>query len=49
MSAPGITDHALLRFLERAGGLDVEGLRLTLGSSLTRAHSAARAAARPTT
>lgn len=42
MTAPAITDHALLRFLERAGGLDVEGLRLALGTSLTRAHAAAR-------
>lgn len=38
----GITDHALLRFLERAGGLDVEELRASLAASLQRAHSAAR-------
>lgn len=42
MTAPGITDHALLRFLERTGGLDIEGLRSTLGASLARAHAAAR-------
>jgi hypothetical protein len=38
----GVSDHALLRFLERAAGLDIEGLRLTLTASLARAHSAAR-------
>lgn len=38
----GITDHALLRFLERAGGLDVESLRASLAASLDRAHAAAR-------
>lgn len=38
----GISDHALLRFLERAGGLDIEELRARLGNSLERAHEAAR-------
>lgn len=42
MSGPKITDHALLRFLERAGGLDVEGIRHALADGLGRAHSAAR-------
>ena len=37
-----ISDHALLRFLERAAGLDIEELRLRLESSLVRAHAAAR-------
>lgn len=38
----GISDHALLRFLERAGGLDIEELRARLTNSLHRAHAAAR-------
>lgn len=41
MKAPQISDHALLRFLERAGGLPVEALRLELSASLTRATRAA--------
>jgi len=36
-----ISDHALLRFLQRAGGLDVEMLRLQLALSLSRATYAA--------
>jgi len=43
MSGPAISDHALLRFLERGGELDVEGLRQTLSDSLARAHQAALA------
>jgi len=38
----GVSDHALLRFLERAAGLDIEGLRANLNGSLARAHAAAR-------
>jgi len=38
-----VSDHALVRFLERAGGLDVEGLRAALGASLSRAGRAAKA------
>jgi hypothetical protein len=38
-----VSDHALVRFLERAGGLDVEGLRASLGASLSRAGAAAKA------
>jgi hypothetical protein len=38
-----ISDHALVRFLERAGGLDVELLRSTLAASLDRAVKAAEA------
>lgn len=38
----GVSDHALLRFLERAGGLDIEDLRGRLTNSLLRAHAAAR-------
>lgn len=41
MRGPTITDHALLRFLERGGGMDVEGLRTALSASLARAHHAA--------
>lgn len=37
-----VTDHALVRFLERAGGIDVETVRQQLETGLQRAHSAAR-------
>ena len=43
MSGPIVTDHALLRFLERAGGLDVVGVRRAISDGLGRAHGAARA------
>ena len=36
-----VTDHALVRFLERAGGLDVEALRRSISISLARAENAA--------
>lgn len=36
-----VSDHALIRFLERAAGLDVEALRLTIGASLGRSIEAA--------
>lgn len=36
-----VTDHALVRFLERAGGLPVDDLRAALAQSLTRAARAA--------
>jgi hypothetical protein len=38
-----VSDHALVRFLERAGGLDVEALRARLTASLARAADAAAA------
>lgn len=38
---PIVTDHALLRFLERAGALQVEQLRDAIAASLERAASAA--------
>jgi hypothetical protein len=38
----GVSDHALLRFLERAADLDIAGLRASLNASLARAHEAAR-------
>jgi hypothetical protein len=37
-----VTDHAIVRFLERAGGMDVEALRGAIERSLARAHDAAR-------
>jgi len=39
MSRPGIrvTDHAVLRYLERAEGVDVEGMRRTLKRRLEAA------------
>lgn len=36
-----VSDHALVRFMERAGGLDADALRLALATSLARATSAA--------
>lgn len=36
-----VCDHALVRFLERVGGLDTEGLRKDLEGSLNRAVTAA--------
>jgi len=41
MTAPYVSDHALLRFIQRAGGLDVEGLRRVLSASLARAAATA--------
>jgi hypothetical protein len=38
-----VCDHALLRFVERVGGLDVEGLRRHLEDSLKRAVTVADA------
>lgn len=36
-----VSDHALIRFLERQGGLDVKSLRRDLGAALERARLAA--------
>ena len=36
-----VSDHALLRFIERAGGMDIETLRAALEGSLKRAVAAA--------
>lgn len=36
-----VSDHALVRFMARVCGLDIEGLRATLGLSLERAMRAA--------
>jgi hypothetical protein len=36
-----VSDHALVRFLNRAGGLDTEHVRLLLAASLERAAHAA--------
>lgn len=41
MSNLRISDHALIRWLERTGALDVEALREMLARSLDRASSAA--------
>lgn len=43
MACPKITDHALVRFVERAGGLEIEQLRADLSESLERAYDTARA------
>ncbi len=45
MSKIAVTDHAMMRFLARAGGLDVETLRAQISSSLQRAATAANALA----
>lgn len=42
MSRLQVSDYALLRFLERVGGMDVEGVREQIAGSLQRAHDAAR-------
>jgi len=42
LSAPQISDHALVRFLERVGGMEIEAVRDALAASLHRAHQAAR-------
>ncbi|MGO4286872.1 hypothetical protein [Bosea sp. TAB14] len=39
-----VTDHALVRFLERSGALDVEQLRALIASSLERGRKAAERA-----
>jgi hypothetical protein len=39
-----VSDHALLRFIERAGGLDVNAIRTALAMSLERAAALADAA-----
>lgn len=41
MGALHVSDHALVRFLERGAGLDIEALRKNLAQSLQRAHYAA--------
>lgn len=41
MPKPRISDHALLRWLDRSGVLDVEQLREILAASLERAATAA--------
>lgn len=38
-----VSDHALLRFMQRAGGIDVEELRAAVAASLERAGAAAEA------
>lgn len=39
----GVSDHALLRFLSRAGGFDLETLRKQMQEALTEASAAAHA------
>ena len=41
MGTISVSDHALLRFLERSAEVPVEQLRASLEASLDRAHSAA--------
>lgn len=41
MAAIGISDHALVRWLERTGAMDLQPLREELARSLTRAAGAA--------
>lgn len=38
-----VSDHAMVRFLERAGGLDVDSVKVLIAASLARAHQAAMA------
>jgi len=37
----GVTDHALVRWLQRSGAMDMEALRAMLAASLARATEAA--------
>lgn len=39
-----VTDHALVRFLDRSGAAEIEALRLTLAHSLERARLGAQRA-----
>lgn len=41
MTGLAITDHAMLRYLERVGGLDVPALRTAIAASLARASATA--------
>ncbi len=41
MSRVRVSDHALLRFLERVGGMDIEAVRSSLAASLERSQVAA--------
>ena len=36
-----VTDHALIRFLERSEGIDMEAVRASVADALARAHEAA--------
>lgn len=38
-----VSDHALIRLLERTGGFDPEPLRQSIADRLARAHAAAKA------
>ena len=42
MAGPRMTDHAMIRFLERGGGVAIEEMRESIEASLARAHEAAR-------
>lgn len=35
-----VTDHAIVRYLERVGGFDIEGLRRSIGRRCDTAHEA---------
>lgn len=37
-----VSDHALIRFLERVGGMDVESIRMSMQMGLSRAATVAR-------
>jgi len=41
--SPLISNHALLRWMERSGAIDADAMRSLLAKSLTRAYQAARA------
>ena len=43
MSRVRVTDHAVLRHLERVGGVDIETLRTAIAASLDRAATTADA------
>lgn len=42
MKGPWVSDHALIRYLERVEGRDMEGLRRQISASLARANDMAQ-------
>jgi hypothetical protein len=42
MKGPWVSDHALIRYLERVEGRDMEGLRKQISASLARANDIAQ-------
>lgn len=43
MAKLAISDHAVLRWLERGAGIDIDGVRAAIEAGLAKAHAAAEA------